>query len=173
MNKSAKGLSNQMSVYDIKSEEEWQKVLDDVCEESGMPAALVDKKNIVLQVSGERNPLCSEIRANNESLAFICGQTQQFMTKQAKSIRKPVFDACEAGMLKFLIPLFLDTDFVGSITVCGSCAPGEEIETFAIAKSTKMNENEIRPLAKMVPEVDQEKVRGVAQRLFQKIKKDV
>jgi ligand-binding sensor protein len=162
-----------MNVYDIKSEKEWQKILDDVREESGMPAALVDKKSVVLQVSGERNPLCSEIRANNESLAFICGQTQQFMTKQARSTRKPVIDACEAGMLKFLVPLFIDTDFMGSITVCGSCIPGEEIETFAIEKSTKMNENEIMPLAKMVPEVDEEKVRGVVQRLFQKIKKDV
>ena len=162
-----------MSVYDIKSEKEWQEILDDVREESGMPAALVDKKNVVLQVSGERNPLCSEIRANNESLAFICGQTQQFMMKQAKSTRQPVIDACEAGMLKSLIPLFLDTDFKGSITVCGSCVPGEEIETFTIAKSTKMNEKEIRSLVKAVPEADQEKARGVIQRLFQKIKRDV
>ena len=147
--------------------------MDDLCEESGMPTALVDKKSVVLQVSGERNPLCSEIRANDESLAFICGQTQQFMVKKAKSTQKPVIDACEAGMIKFLIPLFLDTDFIGSITVCGSCAPGEEIETFAIAKSTKMNEKEIMPLVKKVPEVDQEKVTGVAQRLFQEIQRDM
>jgi len=160
-----------MSVYDIKSKEEWQKILDDVCEESGMPAALVDKKSVVLQVSGERNPLCSEIRSNNESLAFICGQTQQFMVKKAKSTQKPVIDACEAGMIKFLIPLFLDTDFIGSITVCGSCAPGEEIETFAIAKSTKMNEKEIMPLVKKVPEVDQEKVTGVALRRSYRIQR--
>jgi len=162
-----------MNVYDIKPKEEWQKILDDVCEESGMPAALVDNKNVVLQVSGERNPLCSEIRANKESLSFICGQTQQFMTKKAKATRKPVMDACEAGLLKFLVPLFSDTDFVGSITVCGSCVPGEEIETFAIAKSTKMNEKEIVPLTEMVPEVDEEKVEDVVRRLFQEVRKDV
>jgi len=162
-----------MSVYDIKSKEEWQKILDDLCEESGMPTALVDKKSVVLQDSGERNPLCLKIRSNNESLAFICGQTQQFMVKKAKSTQKPVIDPCEAGMLKLLIPLFLDNEFVGSITVCGSCAPGEEIETFAIAQSTKMNEDEIRPLVKQLCEVDQEKVTGVAQRLFQEIQKDM
>jgi len=162
-----------MSVYDIKSKEEWQKILDDLCEESGMPTALVDKKSVVLQVSGERNPLCLKIRSNNESLAFICGQTQQFMVKKAKSTQKPVIDPCEAGMLKLLIPLFLDNEFVGSITVCGSCAPGEEIEIFAIAQSTKMNEDEIRPLVKQVAEVDQEQVTGVAQRLFQEIQKDM
>ncbi len=162
-----------MSVYDIKSEEEWQKILDDLCKESEMPAALVDKKSVVLQVSGERNPLCLKIRSNNESLAFICGQTQQFMVKKAKSTQEPVIDPCEAGMLKFLIPLFFDSEFVGSITVCGSCVPGEEIETFAIAQSTKMNEDEIRPLVKQVCEVDQEKVTGVAQRLFHEIQKDM
>ncbi len=162
-----------MTVYDIKSKEEWQEILDDVSKESGMPAALVDRKSVVLQESGERNPLCSEIRANNESLSFICGQTQQFMTRQARSTRKPVIEACEAGLLKFLVPLFGDNDYLGAITVCGLCIPGEEIETFTIAKSTKMDENEIKPLAKMVPEADQEKVKDMVQRIFKKITKDV
>jgi ligand-binding sensor protein len=94
------------------------------------------------------------------------------MTRQARSTRKPVIDACEAGLLKFLVPLFWDTDYVGAITVCGSCIPGEDIETFTIAKSTKIDENEIKPLTKMIPEVDQEKVNGVVKRLFKKVTKD-
>ncbi len=159
-----------MSVYDIKSRTYWQKILDDICEKSGMPAALVDEKNVVLQASGERNPLCSKIRSNNESLSFICSQTQQYMTHQAKTTGEPIIDACEAGMLKVLIPLFLDAVFVGSITACGSSIPGEEVETFAIAKSTKMDENKIIPLAKMIPEADQNLVKDIAQLLFQKIK---
>ena len=162
-----------MSVYDIRSKKEWQKILDDVSEKAGMPVALVDKKNTVMQESGERNPLCSRIRGNKESLSFICGQTQQFMTRQAKSTGEPVIDVCEAGLLKFVVPVFSGADFTGAITVCGSCVPGEEIQTFIIAKSMQIDENEISVLAESISEVDQEEVGDLVQRLFKKVKKDV
>ena len=162
-----------MSVYDIRSKEEWQKILDDVCEEAGMPAALVDEKNTMMQVSGERNPLCSIIRGKKESLSFICGQTQQFMAGTAASSKQPVTDLCEAGMLKSVIPLFKDNQFIGSITVCGSSVPGEEIETFAISKSTNMNEEDISRLAGSVPESSQDKIERLALNLFDKINRHI
>jgi len=161
-----------MSVYDIRSKKEWQKILDDVSEKAGMPVALVDKKNTVMQESGERNPLCSRIRGKKESLSFICGQTQQFMAEQSKSTREPVIDICEAGLLKFVVPIFSGADFAGAVTACGLCVPGEEIETFIIAKNTELNENEISTLAERIPEIDQEEVKALVQLLFQKVKKD-
>lgn len=61
-----------MNMYDIRSKEEWQKVLDRVQKELGILSAITDKENAVLQVSGQRNPLCSKIRFFKEGLAFIC-----------------------------------------------------------------------------------------------------
>ncbi|MBW1836371.1 MAG: PocR ligand-binding domain-containing protein [Deltaproteobacteria bacterium] len=161
-----------MGVYDIRSPEEWQKILDDVCQASGMPAALVDAKSVVLQSSGKRCPLCAKIRSINESLSFICAQTQQFMVETSRTSRRPVIDACEAGMLKFLIPLFLDGEFTGSVTVCGCSFPGEEIEVFGISQVTKMKEDEIISLVKQVPEIEQAKVDEIVDRLFQKLKSE-
>ena len=161
-----------MRVYDIRSPEEWQNILDDVCQASGMPAALVDAKSVVLQSSGKRCPLCAKIRSINESLSFICAQTQQFMVETSRTSRKPVIDACEAGMLKFLIPLFLDGEFAGSVTVCGCSFPGEEIEVFGISQVTKMKEDEIISLVKQVPEIEQAKVDEIVDRLFQKLKSE-
>jgi ligand-binding sensor protein len=158
-----------MRVYDIKSPEEWQHILDDVCQASGMPAALVDAQSVVLQSSGERNPLCAKIRSINESLSFICAQTQLFMVESSRISRKPVIDACEAGMLKFLIPLFLDGEFLGAVTVCGCSFPEEEIEIFGISQVTKMKEDEIVNLVKQVPEIEQAKVDAIVDQLFQKL----
>ena len=73
-----------MEMYDIKPKEEWQRVLDTVYRELGMPSAITDKKNAVLQVSGQRNPLCSKIRSIKEASAFICSQAQQFMAKETE-----------------------------------------------------------------------------------------
>jgi len=55
-----------MEMYDIKPEEEWQRVLDTVYRELGMPSAITDKENALLQVSGQRNPLCSKISVGSQ-----------------------------------------------------------------------------------------------------------
>ena len=73
-----------MNIYEIKSKEEWQKVLDSIHKELGMLSAITDKDNAVLQVIGQQNPLCSKIRSFKEALAFICGQAQQSMVQETK-----------------------------------------------------------------------------------------
>jgi len=158
-----------MSIYDIKSKEEWQLVLDDICEQLGMTAAISDTKKIIIQSSGERNALCSAIRENKESLVFICSQTQQFMAQEAERTRKPVIDACEAGMSKFVIPIFFKGEYQGTLTGCGICVHRKEIESFVIEKSSKMKEEEICRLAQDVNEIEQAKVDDMAKRLFQEI----
>jgi ligand-binding sensor protein len=72
-------------------------------------------------------------------------------------------------MLKFLIPLFLDGEFLGAVTVCGCSFPEEEIEIFGISQVTKMKEDEIVNLVKQVPEIEQAKVDAIVDQLFQKL----
>ena len=162
-----------MDPYSMRSREKWQEILEELCRELGMPAAIMDKKNVVLQVSGERNPLCFEIRANEESLVFICSQTQIFMAQEARKTRKPVIDVCEAGMLKYVIPLFFKGEYIGSLTGCGACIPKEEIQTFVIEKSSKMGEEKISRLARSVHEVEQAKVVDVVNRFSQETQRDM
>jgi ligand-binding sensor protein len=158
-----------MDVYDMRSKEEWQKTLDHVFRELDMPAALLDNKNIILQTSGERNALCLAIRSNNEALPLICGQTQQTMAKQAETTKAPVIDACNAGLSKFVIPLFVADEWVGSFTACGSSIPYEDIEDFIIGQSTKMSEKDIGRLKQQVSPIQQAKVIEVVDRLFQEL----
>ena len=159
-----------MDVYGIRSKEEWQKIVDDVCHELEMPTAVLDSKNIILHSSGERNALCSAIRSNEDSLPLICGQTQQNMAKRAATIKGLVIDACEAGLAKFVIPLFVEDEWVGSFTACGSSIPREDIEDFIIGKSTKMSEDDISHLKQQVSEIEQAKVVEVVDRLFKELR---
>jgi len=162
-------LNSNMDVYNIRSEEEWRQILDDLRQELGMPVSLMDKENVILQTSGERNVLCSAIRTVKESLISICSQTQQFMTKEVRTTRRPFIGACEVGMSKLVIPIFFKGGWVGTITACGACIPGEEIETFMVEKSLQMREEEISRLAKQVPKQEQDKVVEVANRVFQEL----
>ena len=158
-----------MDVYNIKSEEGWHQVLDAIWQELGMPASLMDKENVMLQISGERNALCSAIRAVDESLVSICSQTQQFMTKEAREAGHPFIGICEAGMSKFVIPLFFKGVWVGTITGCGASVQGEEIETFMIEKSSGMEKEEVNRLAQQVPKQEQAKVAEAANRTFREL----
>jgi ligand-binding sensor protein len=162
-----------VTVYVIKSKEQWQQILDSVCQELGMPSAITDKENEVLQVSGRRNSLCSKIRSIKEASSFICSQAQQFMAEAAKEKRRPIIDFCDAGMLKLVIPVFCQSDFVGTLTACGAFIGGEELEAFLIEKSTKLNEQEIEALIQQVPEGDWSKISKVTQRLFHHIYNDM
>jgi len=161
-----------VTIYDIKSKEEWQRILDSFCQELGMPCAITDKENTVLQVSGQRNPLCSKIRSIKEASSFICSQAQQFMAEAAKEKRRPIIDFCDAGMIKLVIPVFSESDFVGTLTACGAYIGGEELEAFFIEKSTKLNEQEIEALIQQVPEGDLTKISEVTQKYFHQIHND-
>ena len=161
-----------MNLFYIKSEEEWQQILDDLSESLCMPTALVDPHSFVLQESGERHKLCKEIRAKKESLIGICARTQKFMAKEAKKTQRPVIVACEANMSKCMIPVFSDGEFMGSVVVCGTAIPEEEISTAMIAESIGKSEDEITRMITQIPVVDTERVAEVSNRLFEEIHSD-
>ncbi len=46
-------------------------------------------------------------------------------------------DECDAGFIKFLIPLYVGSEFAGMIGGCGCLAENAEIDTFHIGKLLK------------------------------------
>jgi len=158
-----------MNLYDVKEEEEWQEILDNLCEALDMPTALVDPHSFVLQESGERHDLCSAIRARKDTLMSICAQTQKFMAREAKETRRPVIVSCEANMSKCLIPIFLDDEFMGSVVVCGTALPDEKIKTAMVAEKLGMDSDDVVRMADRVPVVDRKKVAEVSDKTFNTI----
>ena len=158
-----------MNLYDMRSEEEWQLLLDDLCKELEMPSALVDPQSFVLQESGERHPLCAAIRAKKDSILGICAQTQKFMVKDAKEKHGPITVACKANMSKCLIPMFIEDEFVGSVVVCGTAIPGKPVTDCKISDVSELTDEEIVEMSKHIPVVDLDKVQEVAERVFDEI----
>lgn len=159
-----------MGVYDIKSRAEWQEILDRVSRRLGMPAALLDENNVILQHSGTRNPLCRRIRDQKESKSAICGQSQQYMAEMAWTSDRPVIEACEAGLAKFVLPLFSEGRRAGTLTACGSCTAGDEVETFLVQKSTGLDEDALRRLTSEVGRVEPEALNALAEELFLEVR---
>jgi len=161
---------SELSVYDLNTREAWQELLDYMQSALGLPSALLDPENIILQSSGDRNQLGREIRSRAKAKPVICGQSQQFMAKMARTQKTSVVDICEAGMVKLVVPLFQNQDYLGSITTCGAMLPEMAIETFLIEKATGMGKDTIDEMAEQVPTVQSEQLKQLAEDTFQRVK---
>lgn len=160
---------SQLTVYDLKSRETWQELLDEVHSALGMPTALLDADNVILQSSGERNELCREIRSLEKAKPVICGQSQKFMAEMARTKITSIMEICEAGMAKIVVPVFRDQKFLGSITCCGSILPEMEIEAYFIEKTTGLGGDVIADMAEKIPIVQKEKLQLFADNLFRRL----
>ena len=157
---------SELSMYDLNSCETWQELLDETQSTLGMPTALLDRGNIILQSSGERKELCREIRSRKNAKPAICGQSHVFMATMARKQRSSVVEICEAGMAKLVVPVFRDQNYLGSITTCGCKLPETEIETYLIEKTTGIGGDAIDEMAEKVPIVQKEQLQQLAEDLF-------
>ena len=160
---------SELTVYDVNSRENWQKLLDEAQAAVGMPAALLDPNNAILQSSGERNELCTEIRSRKESLPVICGQSQKFMAETARTQKATLVEICEGGMAKLVVPIFREQNYLGCVTTCGSLLPQTEVETFLIQKASGMGEDAIAAMAGTVPTVQKEDRERLGEDLFRRV----
>ena len=136
-----------LSVYDVKSRDKWQELLDEMEHELGMFCAILDANHQVQQSSGGRNDLCLEIQGRESVRPVICGQSQGYIAGLARSGKKSVVEICEAGMAKLVVPIFSNGDYLGCFTSCGALLPGDEVETFFIDKSGRVDSFKLGPLS--------------------------
>lgn len=158
-----------VSVYEINNRQTWQKLLDKTETALSLPTALLNPDNMILQRSGERNELCNEIRSRKKALPAICGQSQQFMAKTARTKKMVVVEICEAGMAKFVVPVFHGKNYLGCITSCGCRLPETSIETYLIEKIADISADAVANMTENVPVVQKDKLRQVAESLFHRL----
>ena len=158
-----------MTPLDLRSKEEWEKILDNLAGEVNMTACLTDEKGGVLFCRRDRFPLCAAVRDNQDALTYICSQSNTIMLATVEKTLKPAVDYCEAGLLRLVVPVIADGKLVGQITSCGLQPKGEEPETFLVAKQLGISEEEVGKLAESTPVGEEEQLRRVADRLFDQL----
>ena len=62
----------------------------------------------------------------------------------AQKTRKSVVEECDAGMVKIVVPVFVNGGFLGSVSGCGLLlADNGKLESFLVNKTTGIDEEEI------------------------------
>jgi len=161
-----------MTPLDLRTKEEWQKILDRFQAETKMTATLTDNTGKQLISLDGRYPLCAAVRGNEKALTFICSQTNTAMLAVIARTLRPEFDFCEAGLIRVVVPVVKDGSLIGQVTACGLASDEEEPNSFLVSKELGMSEEKAIELAQSTPLGSEEELREICTRLFDELTQD-
>ena len=141
-----------MELTDIAPLEIWRELEKRINERSGLNASVFNVDGIrITDFVKWANNLCPAIKATEKGQSYICSVAHQNLAARAAKTREPVIDACDAGMLKLVVPIFANGDFMGVSGGCGYLEPYEDIDSFMINKTTGITVEKIYRLAENIP----------------------
>jgi ligand-binding sensor protein len=138
-----------MLLTDLQPLEKWIELEKAIHARSGLDASVFNTDGI--RITGHKkwaNRLCPVIKANPKGQTFICSTAHQNVAAMAEKAKKPVIEECDAGLVKIVVPIFVEDQFIGAVGGCGLLLGDEgEIETFLLGKTLDMDESELEELA--------------------------
>ena len=92
---------------------------------------------------------------------------------QAMRTKQPVIEECDAGMLKLVVPIFANNEYVGAVGACGFLLDNGKVDSFLVNKMTDISEDKVERLADGIPAITSEKTEILAQYIANQIAKIV
>lgn len=137
-----------MELLDLCPLETWKALEEEIRERSGLNAAVFDTKGIrIIPPLKWPNRLCPEIKTDPKGQSFICATAHMNLANEARDSREPVIAECDAGMLKLVVPIYVEEEFVGAVSGCGLLLDDGEADSFLVNKITGMQEDRVEELA--------------------------
>lgn len=159
-----------MKLTDILPVEKWIELEKEIHDKSGLNPTVYDTEGVsITQTSTWPNALCPEIKAISKGQTFICSAAHQNIAGEAEGTRQPVIDECDAGLLKIVVPIFLDDTFIGAAGGCGLILEDSEVEAFLVSKTTDIDEEHVESLSEGIEVVSEEKAEAIAEFIKQRI----
>ncbi|MCP3924270.1 MAG: histidine kinase [Desulfobacterales bacterium] len=159
-----------MKLTDIMSVEEWIKIEKEIHEKSGLNPTIYDTEGVsITQTSTWVNKLCPEIKGVPKGQTFICSAAHQNIASMAEQTKEPVIEECDAGLLKIVVPIYVDDTFIGAAGGCGLMLDDSEVEEYLVNMTAGIDESIIEEKAKTVKTISQEEAEEVAVFIMKRI----
>jgi len=137
-----------MKLTDVAPLERWVALEKEINQKTGLDACVFDTRGH--RISGMKNwanRLCPEIKATDKGQSFICAPAHLNIAAQAMQTKEPVTEECDAGLVKIVVPIFAQEEFVGVVGCCGLLLDEGEVESYLIHKITGIEEETIEDLS--------------------------
>ena len=159
-----------MKLTDLAPLEKWIDLEKDIHKKSGLDVNVFDTKGYrISEFKNWANRLCPEIKATDKGQSFICAPAHMNIAALAMRTKEPVIEECDAGMLKLVVPIILNDDYVGAVGACGFLLDDGEVDSFLVNKMTDINEDKVERLAEGIDSITTEKAEILAQYIANQI----
>lgn len=163
-----------MNLTDIWPLENWVDLENDIHTKYGMDVNVFNTDGVrISEFKQWVNKLCPAVKATDKGQSFICAVAHMNIATQAMKTRKPVVEECDAGLVKIVVPIFLDETFIGAVGACGLLLDDGEADTFLINKIAGIDEETAERLAADIGSISNEKAAILASDVTQRIEKIV
>jgi ligand-binding sensor protein len=153
-----------MELTRIMPLEKWGKLESDLFKTYNLQGSVFNTDGIrITNTKNWANQLCPAIKSIDKGQSFICAVAHMNMSNQARQTKKAVIEECDAGLLKLVVPIFFNGEYLGVIGGCGLLAEDGEVDEFAINKITDMDYQKIEDLSAGIPVITYEKARAACE----------
>ncbi|MEW6619101.1 MAG: PocR ligand-binding domain-containing protein [bacterium] len=162
-----------MTITELAPLDFWKGVGEKVYNLTGLTGVTFNAENKAIHPPAAfANKICAEIKANPSTSASICGMAHQSLSAMAKKKGKPIVEECDLNMIKIVVPVFKNGEFLGTTGGCGLLPEDEEegVNTFLASKGLEKEEAEIESLAEGIGILSQDKIDAVIKLILLKLK---
>ena len=152
-----------MKLTDIATRKQWIELEQQINARSGLNASVFDVDGLrITDFKRWANRLCPVIKADEKGQSYICAAAHQNIAAQAKRTRRPIIAECDAGLMKFAVPIFLNGEFLGVAGGCGYIMGDGEVDLFMVNKTTGIANEKLINLSDDVPTMTPEQAEALA-----------
>ena len=163
-----------MKLTDLAPLDKWIELEKDLHKKSGLDVNVFDTKGYrISEFKNWANRLCPEIKATDKGQSFICAPAHMNIATLAMRSKQPVIEECDAGMLKLVVPIFSNEEYVGAVGACGFILDDSEVDSFLVNKMTDISEDRIGTLAQGISVITTERAEKLGQYIADQISKIV
>lgn len=159
-----------MELTDLLPLEKWAELEKEIHARSGLESNVFNTEGI--RITDNKvwvNRLCPAIKATDKGQAFICAVAHMNLANQAKDEKRPVIEECDAGLMKIVVPIFVDGEYLGAIGACGLLPADGEVDSFLVNKITEIDEHTVETLCEDLAVIEETSAEEVAQFIWEKI----
>ncbi len=159
-----------MELTDLMPLEKWAELEKEIHTRSGLESNVFNTEGI--RITDNKvwvNRLCPAIKATDKGQAFICAVAHMNLANQAKNEKRTVIEECDAGLMKIVVPIFVNGDYIGAIGACGLLPADGEVDSFLVNKITEIDEATVEALCEDLAVIEKTSAEEVAQFIWEKI----
>ncbi len=159
-----------MELTDLLPLEKWAELENEIHTRSGLESNVFNTEGI--RITDNKvwvNRLCPAIKATDKGQAFICAVAHMNLANQAKEEQRAVIEECDAGLMKIVVPIFVDGEFIGAVGACGLLPAEGEVDSFLVNKITEIDEDTVEELCEDLSVIETNSAEEVAQFIWERI----